>query len=145
VQRCPGQCCDCRRACTHICYVLFHLFFEAKWQRFAIHHSLACEISSARNSNKLISMRDDAIHAVGGATVTIQSMQEQLLNFKMEDGFEVVRKLGQGGFGTVWLCKRTTGAPRVRFRTFINLLCPTPMHRYITCFFAFFCVRSWML
>ena len=59
-------------------------------------------------------MPDDAIHAPGGATLTIQQMQEQVLNIKTSNAFEVIKKLGQGGFGTVWLCKRTNQAPRVR-------------------------------
>lgn len=59
-------------------------------------------------------MQDDAIHADGGATITIQQMQDEVLNLQMSDGFVVVKKLGQGGFGTVWLCQRTSEAPRVR-------------------------------
>lgn len=65
-------------------------------------------------------MKDDAIHAPGGATHTIQEMQNQLLNDQVKDGFQVIKKLGQGGFGTVYLCRRTTEAPRVRFT------CPCP-------------------
>ena len=45
--------------------------------------------------------------------MTLKGMQEQVLNQQMSDNFEVLKKLGQGGFGTVWLCRRTTAATRV--------------------------------
>ena len=45
--------------------------------------------------------------------MTLKGMQEQVLNQQMSDNFEVLKKLGQGGFGTVWLCRRTTAAARV--------------------------------
>ena len=56
---------------------------------------------------------EDAVHLCGGATMTLKGMQEQVLNQQMADNFEVIKKLGQGGFGTVYLCRRTTAAARV--------------------------------
>jgi serine/threonine protein kinase len=51
--------------------------------------------------------------------MTLKGMQEQVLNQQMSDNFEVLKKLGQGGFGTVWLCRRTTSAARARFYAFL--------------------------
>lgn len=60
----------------------------------------------------------DPIHAVGGPTQALGKLSEAVMIVTTKDNtFEKMQKLGQGGFGTVWLCKRTAAASRVRFVT----------------------------
>lgn len=50
----------------------------------------------------------DPVHLVGGATKVLVKMADAVMNGQAHDQtFEKVNRLGQGGFGVVWLCKAT--------------------------------------
>lgn len=56
----------------------------------------------------------DPVHLVGGATKVLTKMADAVMNGQAHDQtFEKIKRLGQGGFGVVWLCKAT--GSRVRF------------------------------
>lgn len=64
----------------------------------------------------------DPVHLVGGATKVLDKMADAVMNGQAHDQtFEKINRLGQGGFGVVWLCKAT--GSRVR--------CPSgPFHLF---------------
>lgn len=50
----------------------------------------------------------DPVHVVGSATHVLVRMADAVVNGQAHDQtFEKIKKLGQGGFGVVWLCKAT--------------------------------------
>lgn len=56
----------------------------------------------------------DAIHQVAGPTKALLKLSDAVMNVQTsDDTFEKLKKLGQGGFGTVWLCRRTSARVRV--------------------------------
>lgn len=58
----------------------------------------------------------DAIHQVAGPTKALLKLSDAVMNVQTSDNtFEKLKKLGQGGFGTVWLCRRTSARVRHTF------------------------------
>jgi hypothetical protein len=67
----------------------------------------------------------DPIHAFGGPTQALGKLEQAVMIGQTQDNtFEKLKKLGQGGFGTVWLCKRTA-ASRVRLHPCATRLTPS--------------------
>lgn len=55
----------------------------------------------------------DAIHQVAGPTKALLKLSDAVMNVQTSNNtFEKLKKLGQGGFGTVWLCRRTSDRVR---------------------------------
>lgn len=50
----------------------------------------------------------DPVHVVGSATKVLGKMVDAVMNGQAHDQtFDKIKRLGQGGFGVVWLCKAT--------------------------------------